>query len=66
MATTRKAATTAENRPVYGYPIHVKKYMIADRRTYKNEKPISILLPTLDYFVFLFLCGLGVYGEKGP
>jgi hypothetical protein len=32
--------------------------------THKNENAISILLPTADHLLVLFLCGLGVYGEE--
>jgi hypothetical protein len=34
--------------------------------THKKENAVSILLPTLNHLVILFLCGLGVYGEEGP
>jgi hypothetical protein len=62
--TARRAATAAENRPVYSIPVYVRKYMNAGTGTYKNENPISILLPTLNHLVVLFLCGLGVDGEE--
>jgi hypothetical protein len=38
----------------------------AERRTYKNENPIGVLLPPLDHLVVLFVCRLGVYGEERP
>ena len=66
MVTARRAATAAENKPVYIMPIYVKKYMNLDTRTYKNENAISVLLPTLDHLVVLLICGLGVYGEERP
>ena len=66
MVTARRAATAAENKPVYIIPIYVKVYMNVDTRTYKNENAISVLLPTLDHLVILLIRGLGVYGEKGP
>jgi hypothetical protein len=33
-------------------------------RTHKNEDPISVLLPSLNHFVVLFICGLGIHGEE--
>jgi hypothetical protein len=40
--------------------------MDADTGTHKNEDPISIFLPALDFLVVGYLCSLGVYGEERP
>lgn len=49
-------------------PRYAQNNIDADQtvRTYENEDPISILMPTLNQIFVLILCSLGVHGEERP
>jgi hypothetical protein len=63
--TPRRAATAAENRPVFSVPVYSQANVNSNTRTYKNEDAISIVFPVFGVLIVLFLCGFGVYGEEG-
>jgi hypothetical protein len=62
--TESRAATAAENKPVYSVPDYARRKMYADTRTHKNEDPIGILLPAIGHLIVFFLCSLGVHGKE--
>ena len=60
----RRAATEAENRPVYGAPVYAQDNTNGDTRAHEDEDAISILLPAFNHLIVFLLRNLGVHGEE--
>jgi len=54
------------NRSAMFPSMHKTTWMPISLRTYENEDPISILLPTLNHLLVFILRSLGVHEEEWP